>query len=238
LNYTSTANAEDSAKGTGGYVFDFHKVTYINEATNMTLAEVLEMPWNSQRAVAEVTLETVLYSHNYNTYTLMQSNLNFDATGNLETGLVLKSINLDQYKTPVFIFYWVLFFLFNIYYTSSFVRACLRQHRLLNPLDDKPTQEFGASKFKTKCLNFLGIDVKKLKGRPGYIIFILALVMITKAFLTTVKQILMAVYTYCCLSFFNLSELVSIVLRKAIIFYTFQVIIFEEFTINEDGTTD
>ena len=46
FNYTGLENFQSSASGNGGFVLDFTRDTKINEATNKTLMEILQMPWN------------------------------------------------------------------------------------------------------------------------------------------------------------------------------------------------
>jgi Polycystin cation channel len=86
--------------------------------------------------VGQVTFETVIYSVNYDLYTLVQSKFEFDATGNLDSKLLLKSIRLQSYKSVTFILLWVFFVLFSTFYLVAFVKACIKLHRELNPVNE------------------------------------------------------------------------------------------------------
>lgn len=95
------------------------------------MPELIKLPWNGQRGLAKVTLETVIYSPNYNLYSLVQSNFEFSATGRVEVSLQMNSIKIDDYHSFKLILYYVLFVLFALFYTSQFVISVYRVHRKL-----------------------------------------------------------------------------------------------------------
>ena len=55
--YTSPDQGFATALDKGGYVFNFEIDTLKTPDLDMTLTEVLSMPWNSERAVAQVSIE-------------------------------------------------------------------------------------------------------------------------------------------------------------------------------------
>lgn len=111
MNYTDSSDYSRSADGLGGFVFEFDKHTLLSPSHNMSFFEVLKMPWNTERAVASVTIEKVLYSLNYDIFTLVQSKFHFSPTGALLCTLNMHSVDYRLMKSVSFVLLAVIFIL-------------------------------------------------------------------------------------------------------------------------------
>ena len=66
----------------------------------------------------------------------------------------------------------------------------------------------------------------------------MAILMVVYKILKSCRTSLVTLITYCSKSFFTLAEVVNVCLTIAIISCTLSVMVSEEFSVNEDGTTD
>lgn len=82
-----------------------------------------------------IEIEFVVYSTNFNIYTLVDAIFRISSTGAILANLNLHSISPDNYHSTSMIFYIIIFALYTIMYLHRFIKCIYDLHNIKSTVD-------------------------------------------------------------------------------------------------------